>query len=83
MLSKILPSLLLLASLVQCTQVNLDTVGPSTPLSAKSKICNVLDYGAVADNKTDIGPAISSAFTSCVVGSKATLYIPPGSFSSK
>lgn len=64
-------------------QVDLSSVGPSTALSAKSKICNVLDYGAVADNKTDIGPAISSAFTKCAKAGGATIYVPPGSYSSK
>jgi len=89
MFSKIFSALLVptlfLVSTVQAigAVVNLDTVGPLTPLSAKSKICNVLNYGAFADNKTDIGPAISKAFSSCVVGGGATLYIPPGSYSSK
>lgn len=85
MFSKFMANLLLPALLFsllsQATQVNLDTVGPLTPLSAKSKICNVLDYGAVADNITDIGPAIKSAFSSCAASGAATLYIPPGSYS--
>lgn len=75
-------STFLLCSLAQA-QVDLDTVGPLTPLSAKSTICNILDYGGVADNSTDIGPAIKSAFTSCAINGGATLYIPPGSYSRK
>jgi rhamnogalacturonan hydrolase len=63
--------------------VDLSSVGPSTPLSAKSTICNVLNYGGVADNKTDIGPAIKLAFSSCAIKGGATLYIPPGSYSRK
>jgi rhamnogalacturonan hydrolase len=35
-------------------------VGPTTDLSFKTNICNVLDYGAVANNTTDIGVAIAS-----------------------
>ena len=48
--------------------------------------CNVLDYGAVADNSTDLGPAITKAYTDCVKG-KTTgtpgdvlLYIPSGNY---
>ena len=85
MFSKLFSALLLLtlllSSVVQATQVDKRSVGALTPLSSKSKICNVLDYGGVADNKTDIGPAIKSAFSSCVISGGATLYIPPGSYS--
>lgn len=49
-------------------------------------MCNVLDYGGVADNATDIGPAIRKAYTDCV--SRATtsnpadtvLLVPPGTY---
>lgn len=83
-LSALLVPTLLFSSLAQAAaNVDLSSVGPLTPLSSKSKVCNVLDYGAVADNKTDIGPAISSAFTECASTGGATLYIPPGSYSSK
>lgn len=68
---------------VQASLFDKSTVGPLTSLSSKSKVCNVLDYGGVADNETDVGPAIKLAFSSCVVGGDATLYIPPGSYSSK
>ena len=38
-------------------------VGPTSSLSSKqSTICNVLDYGG-SIGSSDIGPAISSAFT--------------------
>jgi hypothetical protein len=73
---------LLVSSLVQAqAQVDLTSVGPATPLSSKSTICNVLDYGAVADNSTDIGPAIEKAFSSCASSGGATIYIPPGTYS--
>ena len=37
------------------------SVGPTTPLSQKSHICNVLDYGG-SIGSSDIGPAIQKAF---------------------
>lgn len=77
----LVPSLLFFGA--QATAVDKRSVGALTPLSEKSTICNVLDYGGVADNSTDIGPAISDAFTECAINGGATLYIPPGSYSRK
>lgn len=74
---------LLLSSLAEATQVDKRSVGALTPLSSKTKICNILDYGGVADNSTDIGPAIKSAFSECAINGGATIYIPPGSYSRK
>ncbi|KAL4975948.1 RGase A [Aspergillus desertorum] len=56
------------------------SVGPLTSVSSKSqtKTCNVLDYGAVADKSTDIGPALSSAWDECADG--GVVYIPPGDY---
>ncbi|KAK0100134.1 hypothetical protein ONS95_008473 [Cadophora gregata] len=56
------------------------TVGPTTSLASKSKVCNVLSYGAKADGQTDIGPAILSAFNNCAKDGGATIYIPPGGY---
>ena len=56
-------------------------LGASTPLTSKSTLCNILNYGAIADGKTDISTAITTAFSQCVKGHPATLYIPPGSYS--
>ncbi|KAJ7832298.1 pectin lyase-like protein [Mycena leptocephala] len=49
--------------------------------------CNVLNYGAVADNSTDLGPALTAAWTKCVipqvtttVASNVLLYVPAGNF---
>ena len=49
------------------------SVGPTTSLSSKSTLCNVLDYGGSVGS-SDIGPAIQEAFdardvllTVCVV----------------
>ncbi|KAI5776566.1 pectin lyase fold/virulence factor [Geopyxis carbonaria] len=57
-------------------------VGPTTSLSEKSRQCSVLDYGGVADGKTDIGAAISKAFSDCVVSGAgaATLVVPEGDY---
>lgn len=88
MLSKIYAALLvpflLLSSTVEASPgalVDKSAVGALTPLSSKSKICNVLNYGAVADGTTDLGPAIRAAFAQCALGGGATIYIPPGSYS--
>ncbi|KAL9625816.1 MAG: hypothetical protein Q9160_000136 [Pyrenula sp. 1 TL-2023] len=61
--------------------INKRAIGAVTPLSSKSKVCSVLDYGAVADGRTDLGPAITKTFTSCVSGNAATLLIPEGDYS--
>lgn len=54
-------------------------VGPTTALSTKTRVCNVLDYGGVADGATDIGPAITKAFACVTSGTAgATLYVPAG-----
>jgi rhamnogalacturonan hydrolase len=44
--------------------------GPATTREAKmsKKICNVLDYGAVASKTIEIGPRISFAFAACKNG---------------
>ena len=58
-------------------------VGPTTTVATKSahKICNVLDYGAVADKSTDVGVAITSAWADCKNG--GVVYIPPGDYAFK
>jgi len=55
-------------------------VGPLTTSSTKAakKTCNVLHYGAVADSKTDIGPAITKAFGDCKTG--GLVVIPHGQY---
>ncbi|KAF8133397.1 glycoside hydrolase family 28 protein [Boletus edulis] len=51
-----------------------------------AKTCNVLDYGGVADNATDIGLAIIKAHADCVSGATTTdpadtvLLVPPGTY---
>jgi len=76
--------LLSLASSVYAAAViNTALLGPTTTLAAKqAKICSVLDYGGVADGKTDLAPAITKAFA-CARAGGATLFIPAGNYSSK
>jgi rhamnogalacturonan hydrolase len=78
----LVPSLLFLFVSSEA-MVDLQSVGAMKSLSAKSTICNILDYGAVADDKTDVGPAIAKAFASCALKGGAMIYIPPGSYSRK
>ncbi|CAG7986486.1 unnamed protein product [Penicillium salamii] len=56
------------------------SVGPTTSIATKNnnKICNVLDYGAKADKKTDVGAAITSAWADCKDG--GVVYIPSGDY---
>lgn len=56
------------------------TVGPTTTTSAKSstKVCNIMDYGGVADASTDNGGAISDAWTACASGGE--VLIPEGDY---
>jgi polygalacturonase len=56
-------------------------VGPTTALDKKTIECNVLDYGAVADNSSDISSAIEKTFTDCVRKSPGSrLIIPQGDY---
>lgn len=56
------------------------SVGPTTARTAKTNICNVLNYGG-SIGSSDIGPAILSAFTNCVLKtSGSTLYLPSGDY---
>ncbi|KAJ6020389.1 hypothetical protein N7540_005893 [Penicillium herquei] len=57
------------------------SVGPLTTAAEKAavKTCNVLDYGAVADNSTDVGQPIIDAFADC--GSGGLIYVPEGNYS--
>ncbi|KAL2812150.1 pectin lyase fold/virulence factor [Aspergillus granulosus] len=71
--------LLSLAPLLVRSQLS-GSVGPRTSISSKGQVktCNVIDYGAVADKATDIGPALQSAWDDCASG--GVIYIPPGDY---
>jgi rhamnogalacturonan hydrolase len=57
------------------------SVGPTTPLSQKTKVCNILQYGAKADNKTNVAPALRAAFQQCVLPNPGSrLYVPEGNY---
>jgi rhamnogalacturonan hydrolase len=57
------------------------SVGPTTPLILKQIECNILSYGAIADNQTDISSAIHTAFNECVKTNPGSrLIIPPGNY---
>lgn len=73
--------LLVTASLVLPAAAQLSgTVGPTTSTSAKAatKVCNIMDYGGVADASTDNGQAISDAWTACASGGQ--VLIPEGDY---
>lgn len=55
-------------------------VGPTTSTSAKAsvKVCNVNDYGAVADGETDLGPPLLDAFNACSAG--GVVEVPTGTY---
>ncbi|KAH7386362.1 pectin lyase fold/virulence factor [Cadophora sp. MPI-SDFR-AT-0126] len=55
-------------------------VGPTTSTATKAakKICSVLNYGAKADNRTDVGPAITAAYAACKGG--GIVWIPSGDY---
>lgn len=56
------------------------SVGPTTKTSAKRaiKTCDVTNYGAKADKKTDIGPPLASAWAACQNG--GIVVIPKGDY---
>lgn len=55
-------------------------IGPLTSADTKwaTKVCDITNYGAVADGKTDTGPAILDAFNACASG--GVVNIPLGTF---
>ncbi|KAG8731689.1 hypothetical protein FRC10_001570 [Ceratobasidium sp. 414] len=74
-----IPFLSLLAGV--CQAQHSGHVGPTVPATSKMYECNVLNYGAKADNATDIGPAITSAFRNCVLKNpNSRLIVPTGNY---
>lgn len=56
-------------------------VGPTTDLSEKNIQCNILNYGAKADNSTDISTALENTFTECVLKNPGSrLIVPEGDY---
>ncbi|KAF8214716.1 pectin lyase fold/virulence factor [Mycena galopus ATCC 62051] len=69
------------------TALSLLAVALSVGRAAAFIECSVLDYGAVADNTTDLGPALTKAWTECVIPQVTTtvadnvlLYVPAGNY---
>lgn len=67
-------------SLAQLADNTSYPIGPQTTTATKwnTKVCDITNYGAVADGKTDAGPAILSAFNACSSG--GVVSIPLGTF---
>ncbi|RHZ44416.1 putative rhamnogalacturonase [Aspergillus thermomutatus] len=56
-------------------------VGPITSLSKKKIACNILSYGAVADNTTDISTSLETTFNDCVRPNPGSrLIVPEGQY---
>ncbi|RDI84892.1 hypothetical protein Vi05172_g4996 [Venturia inaequalis] len=55
-------------------------VGPSTTVATKQAklVCDVTNYGAVASATSDLGPALTKAFTACKAG--GLIVIPAGDY---
>lgn len=68
------------AALGQLADTSSYPIGPLTSSDAKwaVKVCDITDYGAVADGETDAGPAILAAFEACASG--GVVNIPLGTF---
>ncbi|RAH51972.1 rhamnogalacturonase A precursor [Aspergillus piperis CBS 112811] len=75
----ILPYILFLATLARAQLSG--PVGPLVDYSTKARnqTCNIIDYGALADGKTDISQPLLDAWGNCFVG--GLVYIPPGNYS--
>jgi rhamnogalacturonan hydrolase len=56
-------------------------VGPKGSLADKTIECNILHYGAIADNKTDVSTAFERTFNECVRGNPGSrLVVPQGEY---
>jgi hypothetical protein len=56
-------------------------VGPTTALEDKNIECNILDYGGIADNSTDISTALETVFSECVLKKPGSrLIVPEGEY---
>lgn len=79
MRASILPYILFSATLARAQLSG--PVGPLVDYSTKARnqTCNIIDYGALADGKTDISQPLLDAWGNCSVG--GLVYIPPGNYS--
>jgi rhamnogalacturonan hydrolase len=77
-------TLLWLGFLLLVPQVSSQLIGPvgaTTPLHEKTRLCNILDFDGIADNNTDVAPAITAAFEKCVKRQpRSRLVVPEGNY---
>ncbi|KAF4536996.1 Rhamnogalacturonase b protein [Lasiodiplodia theobromae] len=76
-----IPSFLSLLFLAGSTSAQLSgSVGPLTSFATKAsnKVCDITDYGAVANSTEDVGPALAAAWDDCKEG--GLVYVPPGTY---
>jgi polygalacturonase len=80
-LAAVATTVLILAA--DCSAQLSGRVGPTTSTASKAakKICNVLNFGAKADQSTDLGPALLAAFTACKAGGIGLYFEPVGTLS--
>ncbi|KAF4998786.1 hypothetical protein FDECE_11714 [Fusarium decemcellulare] len=74
-------ALIAVGSAVQAAAQLSGKVGALTSASDKAavKTCNIMDYGATADAKTDNGPAIQKAWDDCSAAG-GEVYVPEGDY---
>lgn len=75
--------LLLLIFLFTWTSISqlIGPVGVTTPLHEKTRVCNILHYGGVPDNHTDVALSITQTFEKCVkYHPKSRLVVPLGNY---
>jgi rhamnogalacturonan hydrolase len=74
-------ALMAVGSAVQAAAQLSGKVGPLTTRQAKAaiKTCNITDYGAKANTKTDNGAAIQKAWDDCKIGG-GEVVIPEGDY---
>ncbi|KAF5023288.1 hypothetical protein F66182_4669 [Fusarium sp. NRRL 66182] len=74
-------ALIAIGSAVQTAAQLNGKVGPLTTHADKAaiKTCNIVNYGAKANAKTDNGPAIQKAWDDCKVGG-GEVYVPEGDY---
>ena len=78
---KLLSYLFLLHSAEWAAGQLIGPVGPTTDISQKQRACNILDYGALNDNSTDIAGSLEQTFKKCVLNHPgSTLVVPEGEY---
>ncbi|KKY20690.1 putative endo-rhamnogalacturonase f [Phaeomoniella chlamydospora] len=80
-LTLLLRSIVLLTLVFKSNSQLIGPIGPTTPLANKTVECNILDYGAIGDNSTNVAPAIYAAYNRCVLTTPGSrLLVPNGTY---